>query len=72
MRHTLVRRIPQVIIALLWLLTAVRPATAASHAVGVNAHQPSGDVLDAIQDLGVGWVRIDPELAAGRAQQGPL
>lgn len=59
MRHTLVRRIPQVLIMLLWLLMGLRPATAASHAVGVNAHQPSSDVLDAIQDLGVGWVRID-------------
>ena len=30
-----------------------------NHYVGVNAHQPSEDVLDAAKDLNVSWIRID-------------
>jgi hypothetical protein len=41
----------------LWPTTGARAAP--TNFLGVNAHQPATDVLDAAADLGVGWVRID-------------
>jgi hypothetical protein len=42
------------------LLLVAAPASAApTRFVGVNAHQPANDILDAIKDLGATWVRID-------------
>jgi hypothetical protein len=42
------------------LVGLIAPAAAApTNYLGVNAHQPAGDVLDAAKALGVSWVRID-------------
>jgi hypothetical protein len=55
MRHCYLRLLPLVLCACL----AASAQSAPSHFVGVNAHQPSPDVLDAAKDLGVSWIRID-------------
>lgn len=55
MRHRYLRLVPLVLCA---GLTA-SAQSAPSHFAGVNAHQPSPDVLDAAKDLGVSWIRID-------------
>lgn len=53
-------RISAPIVSALLVATLVGPVRAASSpSVGVNTHQPSADVLDAAQELGVGWIRID-------------
>ncbi|MCB9524204.1 MAG: beta-galactosidase [Myxococcales bacterium] len=40
-------------------LCALTGVAAAPDAVGLNAHVPTNDELDALADLGVGWVRVD-------------
>ncbi len=45
--------------ALLVAVFAGPVLAAPTHSVGVNTHQPSSDVLDAAQELGVDWIRID-------------
>jgi MYXO-CTERM domain-containing protein len=48
-------------VALVVLLLALSPPALAAptHFVGVNTHLPGTDVLDAVKDLGMSWIRID-------------
>lgn len=60
------------------LLALLLPmAVSAQNVVGLNVHLPPGDVLDAAQASGVGWIRIDNnwlnhERAQGQYDWGPL
>lgn len=55
------------VLVLLLLSTA---ALAQQNFLGVNAHQPQTDVLDAAKDLGVSWVRIDLNWYQAQPTQG--
>ncbi len=60
---------------ILTAIIALLAAPAGANDVGVNAHVPTDDQLDALADLGVEWVRVDAnwfqlEPAAGRYDWG--
>ncbi len=66
---TFPRRRPWLGLALAALLCGTGPALA-QDAVGINAHVPTDDELDALADLGVGWVRVDANWLSMEPRQG--
>ena len=68
--HDAVRRLISVLVCSLVGWSTVSARAAPDNAVGVNAHQPAADVLDAIKDLGATWVRIDFNWYQAEPKQG--
>jgi hypothetical protein len=56
----------------LLLSLAAGPALAqqGSNAVGINTHVPTRDMLDAVADAGLSWIRVDADWPTGEPRQG--